>query len=78
MGELRFLWIACTDKKRSGDNFILHRPKLLFPFPFLQKINAEKHRSISSIKTKCSQFLQKLSCQKPYWDQARLSSLVNK
>ena len=25
-----------------------------------------------------SQFLQKLSCQKPYWDQARLSSLVNK
>ena len=25
-----------------------------------------------------SQFLQKLSCQKPYWDQPRLSSLVNK
>ena len=25
-----------------------------------------------------SQFLQKLTCQKPYWDQARLSSLVNK
>ena len=25
-----------------------------------------------------SQFLQKLSCQKPYWDQARLSSLVYK
>ena len=25
-----------------------------------------------------SQFLQKLSCQKPYWDQARLSSLINK
>ena len=25
-----------------------------------------------------SQFLQKLSCQKPHWDQARLSSLVNK
>ena len=24
------------------------------------------------------QFLQKLSCQKPYWDQGRLSSLVNK
>ena len=23
-------------------------------------------------------FLQKLGCQKPYWDQARLSSLVNK
>ena len=28
--------------------------------------------------TKASQFLQKPSCQKPYWDQARLSSLVNK
>ena len=27
--------------------------------------------------TKASQFLQKLSRQKPYWDQARLSSLVN-
>ena len=25
-----------------------------------------------------SQFLQKLSSQKPYWDQIRLSSLVNK
>ena len=25
-----------------------------------------------------SQFLQTLGCQKPYWDQARLSSLVNK
>ena len=25
-----------------------------------------------------SNFLQKLSCQKPYWDHARLSSLVNK
>ena len=25
-----------------------------------------------------SQFLQKLSCQKPYWDQARFSSLINK
>ena len=25
-----------------------------------------------------SQFLQKLSCQKPCWDQARLSGLVNK
>ena len=24
------------------------------------------------------QFLKKLGCQKPYWDQARLSSLVNK
>ena len=34
--------------------------------------------SISSNKTNASQFLQKLSCQKPYQDQARLSSLVNK
>ena len=25
-----------------------------------------------------SQFLQELSCQTPYWDQVRLSSLVNK
>ena len=25
-----------------------------------------------------SHFLQKLSCQKPYWDKARLSSLVDK
>ena len=25
-----------------------------------------------------SKFLQELSCQKPYWDQARLSSLVDK
>ena len=78
MGELRFLWIDCTDKKISGDNFILNRPKLLFPFPSLQESNTENHRSFSSIKTKASQFLQKLSCQKPYWDQARLSSLVNK
>ena len=78
MRELRFLWIACMDKKRSGDNYFLHCPKLLFPLPFLQESNAENHRSISSIKTKASQFLKKLSCQKPYRDQVRLSSLVNK
>ena len=38
-----------------------------------------KNHPISPIKTKAdkSQFLQKLSCPKPYWDQPRLSSLVN-
>ena len=44
------------------------------------KINKEKHHHISLSKQWLHklEFLQKQGCQKPWWDQARLSSLVNK
>ena len=46
----------------------------------LQESNEAKNHAISPIKKRLheSQFLRKLSCQKTYWDQARLSSLLNK
>ena len=46
----------------------------------LQASNAEKNPPRSSITTRLHKlcFLQKLSRQKPCWDQARLTSLVNK
>ena len=51
---------------------------LLYTFPFLQESNEASLFPPSKQRVHKSQFLQKLSCQKPYWDQARLSSLVNK
>ena len=48
--------------------------------PFLQESIEKKHYPIPKSKQRLPKlrFLQKLGCQKPYWDQARLSSLVNK
>ena len=68
------------EKGKIYDIFILHSSKHLNTIPFLLIINEESHYPISIIKKSLhkSQFLQKLSCQKPYWDHARLSSLVNK
>ena len=49
-------------------------------FPFLHASNAEKPHLLlpSQQRLHKLRFLQKLGCQKPCWDQARLSSLVNK
>ena len=77
---MEFLCIACMEKRKSQQSqfFILpsfftlslsprksmQRSTTLFP-PSKQRL----HKSL---------FLQKLSFPKRYWDQARLSSLVNK
>ena len=59
--------------------FILHASQH-FPFPTPRKAMQRSTTPFTILKQRFhkSQFLQKLSCQKTYWDQARLSSLVNK
>ena len=49
-------------------------------FPFLYASDAEKIHLLHPSQQRLHKlrFLQKLGCQKPCWDQARLSSLVNK
>ena len=53
---------------------------IISPFSSPQASNAEQLHpsSLSQQRLHKIPFLQKLSCQKPYWDQVRLSSLVNK
>ena len=48
------LCIACMEKGESVDMSVLHPSKPLYIFPFLQKIDEEKHYHISPIKTKAS------------------------
>ena len=49
-------------------------------FPFLHASNSEKLHLLlpSQQRLHKLRFLQKLGCQKPCWDQATLSSIVNK
>ena len=75
MGELDW-WlsaIACIEES-------VNTSKPINTFPFIQ---TSKQRSPTLVipsqqRFHKVQFLQKLSCQKPCWDRARLSSLVNK
>ena len=48
------------------------------PFPPTKQCRVQPYFPPSKQRLHKSQLLQKLSCQKPYWDQARLSSLVKK
>ena len=52
----------------------------LFPtFPFLHAMQRNSTLFLpSQQRLHKLGFLQKLGCQKPFWDQARLSSLINK
>ena len=54
--------------------------RLISTLSLLHAINAEKTQLLlpSQQRLHKLRFLQKLGCQKPCWDQARLSSLVNK
>ena len=49
-------------------------------FHFLHAINSNKPHLLLPSQQRLHElhFMQKLGCQKPCWDQARLSSLVNK
>ena len=63
-----------TQKVKTSPSFILSSFSTLFS----SKKAMHRKKKQSKQRLHKSQFLQKLSCQKPYWDQARLSSLVNK
>ena len=75
--------IAFIEERTSVNKSLLHSSKHLYTFPFLQENNAENPHLIlivppSKQRLHNSQFLKKLSCQKPCWYQARLYILVNK
>ena len=78
-GGMRFLYIAYMEKKKKVETSPFFILPIFSTFPCLQESNAVNHHfSLSKQWLPKSQFLQKLSCQKPYWEQARLSSLVYK
>ena len=56
------------------------KKKCISTLLFLHSNNSEKPKLLLPAQQKVPKlrFLQKLACQKPCWDQARLSSLVNK
>ena len=58
----------------------VHPSKLLYTSPFIQKTKQRSPTLVPQSQQRFHklQFLQNLSCQKFCWDQARLSSLVNK
>ena len=65
------------EKRKSGDKSILH-PISVLTLPLSSKNAMQKSTTqfpplIQRLHK--LEVLQKLSCQKPYWDQARLSSL---
>ena len=68
-------------EEKSVEKLDRMKDGLVSNFHILHASNAEKPHSSSPIKRKASSIiflLQKLCCQKAYWDQVRLPSLVNK
>ena len=72
--KVKFLCIASMEKRESGDKSIFH------PFSFLL-LCLSSRKAVNRSTTRFPQskqrlhklrFLQKLGCQKPCWDQARL------
>ena len=72
--KVKFLCIASMEKRKSGDKSIFH------PFTFLV-LPLSSRKAVKSSTTKLPPskqrlhklcFLQKLGCQNPCWDQARL------
>ena len=67
-------------KKKSEDKFICHSSSFsILPLSPRKAVKeATAYFPQKKLRLHKSRFLQKLGCQKPGWDQARLSSLVNK
>ena len=88
------LWSLCCDGRTKvgfrcspGTEKRKCRDRSMFIDPSFSRHSLSSRKTMTRIITLVppsqqrlhkSQFLQKLSCQKSYWDQARLSSLVNK
>ena len=74
--QVEILFIACMEKgERESVRTSSFLASLCIPFPPENQCSKNLQ---SKQRLHKSQFLQKQSCQKPYWDQARLSSLANK
>ena len=72
--KINFLCIATMEKKKSGDESIFHPFSfMILPLSFREAL----HRSTTQFpqskqRVPKLRFLQKLGCQKPFWDRARL------
>ena len=77
---MEFLQIVYMEKEKGGYMSVFHPFEPSYIFHFLQKSNKDRNHNISLSKQRLHKlcFLHKLGCQKPCWDQTRLSSLVNK
>ena len=75
-----FLFIAFLKKKKGVEKLGRMKNGLFYTCSFFHKSNAEKsHLSFpTQQRLHKLRFLKKLGCQKPCWDMATLSNLVNK
>ena len=75
------LCINGTQQKKRGEKSILPHLKHIRKFPILQESNEEEHHPGSTTKRKASQIMFSAETglsETLFWDQARLSSPVNK
>ena len=76
--------LLCMDfleERECVERLVRMKNELVSTFPFIHAGIAEQTPTSvvpSQKRLHKLSFLQKLGCQKPCWDQARLSSLVNK
>ena len=73
------LLIAFLEEWEYIEKIVRTKDGLVYFFYFLRASIEEKLHLISPSQKRLQKlrFLQKLGCQKPYWDQTGLSSLVN-
>ena len=79
MGELRWGFSALLARKKGKvetSPFLFLQASLHIPFPPGKYCREAPPFFLSKERLQKYQCLQNLGCQKPYWDQARLSSLV--
>ena len=72
--EVKFRCIAAMEKKKSGPDSIFHPFSfMILPLSFREALNRSTIQfPQSKQRLHKLRFLQKLDCQKPCWDQARL------
>ena len=80
MGDLGWSVYAFLREGKRKCSQVNPSDRLLYPFHFLQAAMQRSPTLVSPSQQRLlkSQFLRKRRCQKPCWDQPRLSSLVNK
>ena len=76
---MEFLFTSFLEERECVEKFGSLKDGHVSNFPFLHANNAKKPTFIVPSQQRLHKcFLQKLGCQKPSWDQGRLSRLVNK
>ena len=70
---MEFLFVASMEKKKNEDQSISHPSSFLIP-PLSSRKAVKEAPALFTQKPRVHKlhFMQKLGCQKPCWDQARL------